>query len=55
MAKLEEDFKNIQLNVLRQTEISSIKIEKYKNIFEAILNYKLVHTFIFYIILLLLL
>lgn len=42
MTKLEEDYKNIQLNILRQTEISSIKTEKFIDIFDAILNYRLV-------------
>lgn len=40
MTKLEEDYKNIQLNILRQTEISSIKTEKFIDIFDAILNYR---------------
>ncbi|XP_026807792.1 uncharacterized protein LOC113550258 [Rhopalosiphum maidis] len=40
MTKLEEDYKSIQLNILRQTEISSIKTEKFIDIFDAILNYR---------------
>ncbi|XP_050059286.1 repetitive organellar protein-like isoform X3 [Aphis gossypii] len=41
MTKLEEDYKDIQLNILRQTEISSIKTEKFIDIFDAILNYRM--------------
>jgi len=38
--RLEEDYKNIQLNVIHQTEINSIEAEKFNTIFEAIFNYR---------------
>ncbi|XP_022174887.1 uncharacterized protein LOC111036911 [Myzus persicae] len=41
MKQLEESYKNIQLNVLRQTEINSFKAEKFNNIFESIFNYRM--------------
>ncbi|XP_015366567.1 PREDICTED: uncharacterized protein LOC107163608 [Diuraphis noxia] len=36
---LQKDYKNIQLDVVRQIEINLIKAEKFENIFEAIHNY----------------
>ncbi|KAL4090563.1 hypothetical protein QTP88_025369 [Uroleucon formosanum] len=39
VTRLEEDYKNIQLNVIRQTEINSIKAKKFIDNFGAIFNY----------------
>ncbi|XP_029346449.1 uncharacterized protein LOC100573765 [Acyrthosiphon pisum] len=39
VASLEEDYKTIQLNVIRQTEINSIKAKKFIDNFGAISNY----------------
>jgi len=49
VASLEENFKTIQLNVIRQTEINSIKAKKFIDNFGAISNYWSVISVYFYI------
>lgn len=48
VTRLEEDYKNIQLNVIRQTEINSIKAKKFIDNFGAIFNYWSVTIVYFY-------